>query len=255
MKFIAKEYRQLLASHGLDTFPSIWDAKVDWFEEPNERRGGWSGVGKLNLSEGDCEKGIFLKRQQNHQRRTLKHPVFGQPTFASEFAMIQYLARNGVPSLKPVAFGVRPSSKGEQAILMTEELAGFQSLESLTEMLFSKKRASISEQNQVLRQVARTVSKLHFVGVQHRSLYPKHLFVHKDPSKDVVVIDLEKSRIKWLGLVRTLYDLATLNRHAQYWSKTRRLYFYLQYLGEPRLTTFSKWLCRLIIRRSNRVKK
>ena len=107
----------------------------------------------------------------------------------------------------------------------------------------------------MLRQVARTVSKLHFVGVQHRSLYPKHLFVHKELSKDVVVIDLEKSRIKWLGLIRTLYDLATLNRHAQYWSKTRRLYFYLEYLGEPRLTTFSKWLCRLIIRRSNRVKK
>lgn len=255
MKFIAQDYRLLLASCGLDSFSNIWDVKVDWFEEPNQRRGGWSGVGKLSLSAEGSQKCIFLKRQQNHQRRTLRHPVFGQPTFACEFGMISYLAKHHVPSLKPVAFGVRTSPKGEQAILMTEELTGFESLETFTEKLLSKTRASISEQNKVLKQVAQTVSKLHSAGIQHRSLYPKHLFVHKNLAKDVVVIDLEKSRIKWLGWMRTYYDLATLNRHAQYWTKTRRLYFYLQYLGQSRLTPFSKWLCRLIVKRSNRIKK
>ena len=207
------------------------------------------------LFDGERSYGIFLKRQQNHQRYTLRHPFFGQPTFASEFEMIEYLAKQNVPSLKSIAFGIRASPNGDQAILMTEELTGFESLETFTEKLLSETRASILEQNQVLMQVAQTVSKLHFAGVHHRSLYPKHLFVHKNLAKDVVVIDLENSRIKWLAWMRTYYDLATLNRHAQYWTRTRRLYFYLQYLDLSRLTPFSKWLCRLIIKRSNRIKK
>lgn len=255
IRFLAKNYKKLLENLKLDDFDSIWNAKVDWFEEPNERRGGWSGVGKLNLSDGERSYGIFLKRQQNHQRYTLRHPFFGQPTFASEFEMIEYLAKQNVPSLKPVAFGTRASPDGQQAILMTEELFGFESLEVATELLFKAARPSVSDQNSLIMQVASTVSKLHKSGVQHRSLYPKHLFVDKVGLKPVVVIDLEKSRIKLFSLVRTVYDLASLNRHARHWTRTRRLYFYLQYAEEKRLTARSKWICRLIIKRSNRVKK
>lgn len=251
IKYIAESYQRMLRDHHLADFSSIWDAKVAWFEEPNERRGGWSGVGKMMLSDGSVKQGVFLKRQQNHQRRTLRHPLSGQPTFACEFEMINYLAKHGVPSLEVVAFGTRDSDAGEQAILMTKELAGFESLESFTEKLFET-RPSVSKQNLVIGQVAKTVAKLHQSGVQHRSLYPKHLFVDKELSREVVVIDLEKSRVKHMGFLRAFYDLATLNRHARHWTKTRRLYFYLQYLGQPKLTFLSKCLCRLIIKRSQR---
>jgi hypothetical protein len=47
--FIAPQHQATLKLNHLDDFDSIWNMKVDWFEDPNERRGGWSGVGKLGL--------------------------------------------------------------------------------------------------------------------------------------------------------------------------------------------------------------
>jgi len=255
--FIDPNYQKLLSDSNLDSFDAIWDAKVDWFEEPNERRGGWSGVGKFFLNDGGLERGVFLKRQQNHQRKTLAHPIAGQPTFSCEFEMIQLLTNRQVPTLKPIAFGVRKTKQGDQAILMTEELLGFESFENATDKLFSVQNAkpSISTQNALIRQVASTVAKLHAASVQHRSLYPKHLFVHKDGTQETRVIDLEKSRVKYFSMLRALYDLSTLNRHSKHWSNTRRLYFFLQYLGVSKLTFASKFLCRLIIKRSKRTRK
>ena len=72
----------------------------------------------------------------------------------------------------------------------------------------------------------------------------------QDP--DVVVIDLEKSRIKLFPAIRALYDLATLNRHAKHWSRSRRLYFLMQYYGIERLGWWHKLMCRLIVRKRSR---
>jgi tRNA A-37 threonylcarbamoyl transferase component Bud32 len=168
--------------------------------------------------------------------------------------MMQLLASKNVPSLVPVFFGVRKQKNNLQASLMTEELAGYQSLEDATEALFASKKLSLTAQRDLVRQVAFTVAKLHRAGVQHRSLYPKHLFVDKQNTRNVVVIDLEKSRTKWLPAMRTFYDLSTLNRHAKYWSKTTRLYFYKQYFGVKTLNAYQKWLLKLIVKRSTRQK-
>jgi hypothetical protein len=255
--FISPERRHLLELHRLLSFEAVWKQQADWFEAPNERRGGWSGVGRLglNLPEGG-EFGVFLKRQQNHQRRTFRHPFTGEPTFSCEFKMMRYLQKHGVPAPKPVFYGEQVVDGHHQATLMTEELVDYRPLEDITETLFANGRPSLKEQNRVIRGVAATVRMLHGARIQHRSLYPKHLFVNTaqagDP--DVVVIDLEKSRIKLFPAIRALYDLATLNRHARYWSASRRLYFFMQYYGIERLGLWHKLMCRLIIRRSTRRK-
>ena len=253
--YIAPQYQSTLMLNKLTTFDVVWDVSVDWFEAPNERRGGWSGVGRMDLvTPANTKLGVFLKRQENHNRKTWLHPMRGIPTFACEFNMMRLLAGKNVPSLVPVFFGVRNQQDKLQASLMTEELAGFQSLEDATEALFSSKKATIKAQHNLIRQVALTVGKLHRAGVQHRSLYPKHLFVDKENTRDVVVIDLEKSRTKWLPVMRTFYDLSTLNRHAKYWSKTARLYFYKQYFGVKTLNIYQKWLLSWIVKRSTRQK-
>jgi len=68
------------------------------------------------------------------------------------------------------------------------------------------------------------------------------------------VIDLEKSRTKLLPFMRTFYDLSTLNRHAEYWSKTARLYFYKQYLGVEKLGFWQRVMLKMIVKRSMRKK-
>jgi hypothetical protein len=257
LTFVADKFSALLKKNQLDTFERVWNRKVDWFEEPNERRGGWSGVGRIALQQEDgAEIGAYLKRQDNHCRTSWLHPVKGVPTFQREFEMMHYLEQCGVAAPEVMLFGRNPNGD-LKTTLMTRELAGFVPLEELTETLFANKRPSLAMQRPIIQAVARLAKQLHAAKVQHRSFYPKHLFVNMADANapKVAVIDLEKSRINYFGVLRSIIDLSVLNRHAKHWSRSRRMYFYLQYLGLKRLTPFAKWLCRRIVKRSNRVKR
>lgn len=255
--FIAPEHKALLEQNQLVSFDKAWSYRASWFEEPNSRRGGWSGVGRLVLTGAEGQElGVFLKRQENHQRRTFRHPRHGEPTFACEFRMMQYLAVRGVAVPKPIFFAQRQQEGNSQAILMTEELVHFNPLETVTEEIFLNAKATLATKRSILRGVAATVRKLHAAGIQHRSLYPKHLFVKMASGADpqVVVIDLEKSRRKLLSPLRTINDLVTLNRRSKYWSRSERLYFFKSYMEISTLTPWTKLLCRVICRRSQRPK-
>lgn len=257
LTFISDKFLALLKENQLDTFEKVWNHQVDWFEEPNERRGGWSGVGRIVLTQADGTMiGGYLKRQDNHCRTSWLHPFKGVPTFQREFEMMRYLARQGVCAPEVMLFGRNPVGD-LKTTLLTKELAGFKPLENLTEELFNTHRPSLSVQRPIIKAVALLARQLHAAKVQHRSFYPKHLFVNMSDAQlpQVAVIDLEKSRINHVGILRSIIDLSVLNRHAKYWSRTRRMSFYLQYLGLKRLTPFAKWLCRRIVKRSNRVKR
>ncbi len=257
LTFVSEQFSALLKQNQLDTFDKVWNYQVNWFEEPNERRGGWSGVGRIELMQDDGKVlGGFLKKQDNHCRTSFLHPIKGVPTFQREFEMMRYLASKRINAPEVMLFSRNPNGD-LKTTLLTKELAGFVPLEELTEQMFANGRAPFAEQQQVIQAVAVFAQRLHAAKVQHRSFYPKHLFVNLtgNQSPQVAVIDLEKSRINHIAILRSIMDLSVLNRHAKYWSKSRRMYFYLQYLGLKRLTPFAKWLCRRIVKRSNRVKR
>ena len=68
--FVANDWGLIARTNGLDSFESIWTLDIGWFEEPNERRGGWSGVSRYEIELPDGRReGIFIKRQQNHITR------------------------------------------------------------------------------------------------------------------------------------------------------------------------------------------
>ena len=81
--FFAAEDRALLERHGLGSFDALWARQLDAVDEPNNVRGGWSSVSRLDL-EG---RGFYLKRQSNYQMHTLHAPL-GEPSFAREFRNI-----------------------------------------------------------------------------------------------------------------------------------------------------------------------
>ena len=256
--FISSKYSAILVKNKLDTFEMVWDYPVDWFEEPNERRGGWSGVGRTTLKDGKGgdEFGAFLKKQNNHCRTSFLHPIKGVPTFQREFEMMRYLAKKQVRAPEVLFFARNPNGNLETT-LMTKELTGFLPLEELTEQLFKVATPTLSQQKVIIKAVAKFSRRLHDVNIQHRSFYPKHLFVNTDNAQvpEVAVIDLEKSRVNRIPFMRSVIDLSVLNKHAKYWSRSRRMYFYLEYLGIKHLTPYAKWLCRLIIKRSTRSKR
>ena len=256
--FINERWRPILAHNGLSDFDALWTLKADWFEEPNHRRGGWSGVSRCELAlpeGGTCA--IFLKRQENHKARLWTHPVRGAPTFLREFRHIMHYRSGGIPTLEPVYFAMHKVGKDERAILVTEELAGFVSMEDRVQRWLKEGAPTRPARLRMLAAVATLLRDMHAHGIQHNCFFPKHVFVRVDAdgSVEARVIDLEKSRWRPSKVVCAIRDLYTLNYHSQMWGRSDRLWFFKSYLQVDRLTPFAKWLWRTVAARSDRKKR
>jgi hypothetical protein len=255
--FKSDKYVDLLDANQMTDFDAVWGKQIEWFEEPNTCRGGWSGVGRMELVREDGSViATFLKKQKNHKQKTLLHPFTGIPTFEREFDMLRYLTWRGLKTPEVMLFAQGKDGKFKTT-LMTKELSNYISLEFLTSQMFADNHPTLGEQNILLEAIADYTKRLHDTKVQHRAFYPKHLFIKQVPNAapKVAVIDLEKARINLIPAFRSLMDLAALHRHAAHWSKSRRMYFYLQYLGLKKLTPYAKWLCKQIIKRASRARR
>ena len=69
-------------TQGEERFDRWWNTAGDWVEAPNVRRGGESGVQRLQLPDGTL---AYVKRQVGHLYRSLRHPL-GRPTALRERA-------------------------------------------------------------------------------------------------------------------------------------------------------------------------
>ncbi len=253
--FIDARWRPILAHNGLSDFDALWQLKADWFEEPNQRRGGWSGVSRCELAlPGGGTRVIFLKRQENHKARLWTHPLRGAPTFLREFRHIQHYRACGVPTLAPVYFAMRKVGRDERAILVTEELTSFVSMENRVRRWLKAGAPARPVRLRMLEAIATLLRDMHAHGIQHNCFFPKHVFVRVSAEGGIEarVIDLEKSRWRPSKTVCAIRDLYTLNYHSQMWSRSDRLWFFKSYLQVERLTPFAKWLWRTVAARTAR---
>lgn len=248
--FLEKKYQTFLLSLQddgtvLNAFAAVWAKKMDWFEEPNVRRGGWSGVGKTTITGASGESlEVFIKKQQNHGRRTFLHPMKGEPTFRREFANLRFLADHQFLAPEVVLYAESAVDGQVAAVLMTRAL-DFQPLDAYL-------KNSQAPQCAFVTKVAQEIRRFHDLGMVHRALYPKHIFIKTDDDVQVAVIDLEKARhtrCKWYA---TFFDLAALHRHTNGVRQTLRMRFFLTYMQQETLNFWSKFLLRMILRRSKR---
>lgn len=238
--YVNAQWRGLLERHGLDSFDALWAIDLPWFEPPNQRRGGWSGVARLELQDGSGRpQAFFLKRQENHGTFSWRHPIRGIPTFEREFRLIRRYQAGRIPALTPVYYAARFTADGHRAILITEALDGYVPLDQIGTI-------PPASRNNLLRAVARLTRRIHDAHIQHNCYYPKHIFIDIRPDQSVRanVIDLEKSRWHPLKVFCRLRDLDTLNRYAAGWSTRERIRFLKCYLRITRLTPYAKWLWR-----------
>lgn len=230
-----------LETAGFANFEQIWSYPIDWIDTPNQNRGGWSGVGCVKVVKDGKAVTLFVKKQQNHNSRSLLHPIKGEPTFLREYEVLRYFKAQGINVPEVVFFGQRHSNDGQQAILITELLEGYQSLDIFTQT--EKKRTSLFDQKMLISSVAEATRRMHSLGFQHRALYPKHIFIKPSGiSFDVAFIDLEKSRRMIFSLLQSVNDLITLNYRTLGWSCSHRLYFFREYYSINRLKGFYKIL-------------
>lgn len=242
----------MFAQHQLPDFEAIWARDIDWFEPPNERRGGWSGVGTIALQANHhAEIGFFVKKQQNHGRKTWRNPVQGEPTFRREFQRLQFLEAHNFAAPKVVFYAESIVHGNMRAILITEALTDFLPLDEVTKQLFLNK--NVTAHHQLIQAVSVAIKRFHTLGLVHRALYPKHIFVkNAESAPEIALIDLEKARFSPFFWWRTYFDLAALHRHSKYWRYSQRMYFFLQYCQVKHLNFFGKWLCCRLIKRAIR---
>jgi tRNA A-37 threonylcarbamoyl transferase component Bud32 len=249
-QFLNVDWQQILSENNLNNFDSIWNLKTEWFEEPNIRRGGWSGVVKIDLDTPQGKVGVFIKRQENHITKTPLHPIEGIPTFEREFKNILQLRKDNIPTLEPVYFSKRNHKGDLQAILITKELAEYIPLDSNRFLTTGDLIKDTSHKNRLIKRVAETIGLMHHHHFQHNCLYLKHIFIKPDgDSWDVKIIDLEKLKKTIFKRSSVFRDLYTLSRHSIGWSTKDYVAFFQAYFQEEKLSDKSKSLWRAIARK------
>lgn len=227
--FNSNKIKRLLEYNKLSSFAQLWALDTPWFEEPNYRRNGWSGVIKYALSDkkGDISW-IFIKRQENHNFKTLLHPYKGVPTFRREFNNIAKLNKKQIPTLTTLYYNERQVNANNQAILITLSLEGYESLE---EFCNNKSNKEHPQRQAIMSLAGQVTRKMHDAHFRHNCLYPKHFFLKHQQAIDIKVIDLEK--LKWLPFYSQIRrnDLSRIIRRSDaitYTDKKNLLHSYYQ---------------------------
>ncbi|MFZ3154328.1 lipopolysaccharide kinase InaA family protein [Pseudomonas sp.] len=193
-------------------FDRWWNSSGIWVEPANKRRGGESGV-QLLQQRDLMRPPLYCKRQVGHTYRTLLHP-FGRPTILRELQAYRAFARLGIKTPNVVYCTARQQHGTWQALLVTEALQGFVSLEQWYAVENSAALAKA-----VLIQLAATLARLHLAGWQHGCCYPKHIFVKSQVNEggtvtvEIALLDLEKSRRRLRIKDAARRDLGQLGRH------------------------------------------
>ncbi len=235
--FWADGWKAILAHNDLDEFEALWNLPAEWFEPPNHRRGGWSGVSRICLSDPDGgEVHVFLKRQENHTRKTWRHPISREPTFRSEARNLMALNRLHIGAPELLYYAERKTSRGWQVILATRELQDQLPLDRLIASWLSEGWSQTrAERHELILALADLLRRLHDTRRSHNALHAKHVFVHR-ASRSPCLIDLEKMYQRFSRRKAMIRDLDALNRRTPAISRSERLRFLLAYAKEPHLT-------------------
>jgi hypothetical protein len=246
-------WQEILKEHGLADFEALWRLDLTLLDTPNTGRGkgGFSEVGLLSVPQPNGQvKKLIIKRQRDYLIRTLSHPFRGIPTLRNEALSTLDFNKLGIPAMKVVYYGEKREKDGLKAILLTEYLEGYTSLDRLCHTWDEQRQwPRAAERRKLIGSIADLISTMHAKKMRHNSLYPKHIFLRMDKDGfDCRLIDLEKVRWNPLGSGRIVRDLDSLHRHAPGWSKADRLRFFKSYCRINRLTSKEKRLCRRVLK-------
>lgn len=247
--FIAPDYHDLLARHGMNTFAGFWGLPFNWVENPNERRKGWSGTSFHTLN--DDKEGpflMFVKRQENHNFRSILHPLRGLPTFFREFLNIHRIKQLGIPTVTPVFYGHRLKDGNLQAVLVLVALDGYSELNPV----FGDPSVPEPVRHAILRSAADLIWSMHSHRLQHRSLSGKHIMIklEKNGAFDLRIIDLEQTRHILRPVNTPARDLEKFIRHTSTLTSEEHAEFvrhYVQHLKPDMRDTFTKIINRRIV--------
>ncbi len=162
-----------------------------------------------------------------------KRPVVGA---RNEFDACQALARAGIRAPRVAAFGVsRGSMAAQRSFVLSDELAGYTSLEDVTAE-WPAMGVNAQRQQRVLYAVARFARTFHRHGFIHRDFYLCHLLAEDTALAaervQLAVLDLHRARQfaripqRWLkrDLAALLFSSLDLGLSPRHWLRFIRIY-------------------------------
>jgi len=197
---------------------------------------------------------LYLKRHHpaacgRNLRRLIS--LLWQPTAWNEFKNIVAFHQAGIPTMLPVAAGLRRRRLVlRESFLITQELAGCRRLDHF---LTATTRVPSSLRRRLAEQLAQVVRRMHDRGFNHRDLYLCHVLINA--AGKLFIVDLhrvdQRSRVPERWRVK---DLAALNYSAPAAaSRTDRLHFFKHYLGVQRLAAPDKALAGKILKKTEKM--
>ncbi len=256
--YISPDWQPILAAQQLNSFDSLWRLDLPAVDEGNHGRGqnGWSQVciHTIDTKSGNTRR-LIIKRQSNYRSRTVRHPIKGISTFIKEYNFIQRYKALKIPALTPVYCATRQQGKESQVILITEYLDGYQSLAEIQKGW--TKESSWKERTTVIHSIATLIATLHKQNLEHRCLYPKHIFVATQQNdcqaeRQACLIDLETTRWKPFGFGLPVRELSILARRTNNATTRDKILFIRHYLRINKLDDNAKKLWQQIEVRINK---
>ncbi|UCC29585.1 MAG: hypothetical protein JSU86_15445 [Phycisphaerales bacterium] len=247
---IAAGYEELLCANGLDSLEGLFNVtNAESLSKPGLAT--WRERLRLTVEAGGEQCTLYLKRFSDpplSARRAVRRSGSGASSMAGvEWAWMTRLAADGIPCVKPVAFGeeIRGSRELRSAIITAA--APGASLEVWVGRWDEGDRAIIRN---LIEPLAALVARFHERGYIHRDLYLSHVFYDpaSPPEESLCLIDLQRvvrprlRHRRWI-----IKDLASLNFSApgHLVSRTDRLRWLTHYLRVSKLDAPAK---RLIYR-------
>ncbi|MGB0743780.1 MAG: lipopolysaccharide kinase InaA family protein [Opitutales bacterium] len=247
---IHPDWEESFRAAGLLDLKSVSKRKFDWFEAPNKRRGGWSGVTRIVLNPEEPQekqKAVFLKIQQNHFYIAPNTFFTKRLTFERENAAMMELQPHcpAVPEVLHFANWIEGGNRF--AILITEALDDWLQLHDWQMNRTTLPKPDKATLHKALEAIAATSRQINEAGWVHMCFSAKHLFIkpNADGTMRVKTIDLEKTRKRIGPWRRTIKDCSHLLRYTPNLDDEDKLHYLRCYF---QTTEFSSLQLKLIRR-------
>ncbi|MFQ5937359.1 MAG: lipopolysaccharide kinase InaA family protein, partial [Acidiferrobacterales bacterium] len=174
------------------------------------------------------------------------------------YHFLRALGEGGLDVATPVAYGEERCGRWlVRSFLLTEGVPEAMPLDEFIVQVLPTmpSRQQLEIRHELIAQLATYVRRLHASGLRHQDLYWRNIVLSRPRLRRFFLIDAPKGHHGWTWTrrYRQAYDLATLDAPAAaFFRRTERLRFFLNYVGEEKLTPASKKLARLVLRLADR---
>ena len=255
---VVRGYEELLRSNRLETLDALF-AVSDAESLTKPGLSPWRERLRLTLDMKGTAETFYLKRFTDAPaavRRELRRSGCNARSVAGlEWTWMHRLASDGIPCVKPVAFGeeMRGSRERRSAIL-TAAVPG-DSLERWAGRWSDADRETV---RRLIPFSAELVARLHERGYIHRDLYLSHVFFDQDAETEesLHLIDLQRViRPQWGWRRWIVKELASLNFSAPPHLVTgaNRVRWLKRYLHLPKLDASAKRLAYRVVGKTQRI--